>query len=69
MQFNEELLDEKDFLKQLRKAHDYAYKLASILEELKEDWELDEEDEELINDLHEKADELQSELYDSYNDD
>ncbi len=67
MAFSEELLSDGDFLYELRAAQRLARKLSEKLEALIDDWELEEDDEDLLNDLCEQADALQHELYESCN--
>jgi hypothetical protein len=50
-------------VEQIREAHDLAFKLAAILEEIKE-CSIDYDDEEFFEDLYSDADSLQSDLYD-----
>lgn len=50
-------------IERIREAHDLAFKLASILEEIKE-CSIDCDDEEFFEDLYTDSDSLQSKLYD-----
>jgi hypothetical protein len=50
-------------IERVREAHDLAFKLAAILEEIKE-CSVDCDDEEFFEDLYTDADSLQSDLYD-----
>lgn len=66
--FNKNVLRENEFMNELEKVHKLSCRITEKLDNLLTDWELEEEDEELLQDLHEQAETLQQDLYDSFND-
>lgn len=65
--FSEDILNEEDFFEELKEVYKSARRLKNKLKNLRDEWELDEEDEELLQELQEQAETLQQDLYDSFN--
>ncbi|MDL2289859.1 hypothetical protein LJB95_00450 [Paludibacteraceae bacterium OttesenSCG-928-F17] len=67
--FNKNVLREDEFMTELEKVHKLSCRITEKLDNLLTDWELEEDDEELLQELHEQAETLQQDLYYSFNDD
>ena len=65
--FKKNVLREDEFMSELEKVHKLSCRITEKLDNLLTDWELEEEDEELLQELHEQAETLQQDLYDSFN--